>query len=180
VRYFGQGQTFRGDRLILPEWNARFYRSISMPEWWNGRRAGFKIQYPQKCVGSSPTFGTIFLSKPTMNIALLAAQLIFIYEPYESASAPCTHSIVSQSNPYDHRVICTDEKGLKHEFVAHVALSKYTHPTPPRVSYELLYWVNDNGASTIFNFEKDTALMSLESSQSIIGESAGLRLKIKL
>jgi hypothetical protein len=30
-----------------------------VPEWWNGRRAGFKIQYLHGCVGSSPTFGTI-------------------------------------------------------------------------------------------------------------------------
>ena len=29
-----------------------------MPKWRNGRRAGFKIQYGQLCVGSSPTFGT--------------------------------------------------------------------------------------------------------------------------
>ena len=29
-----------------------------MPKWWNGRRAGLKIQYGQPCAGSSPAFGT--------------------------------------------------------------------------------------------------------------------------
>ncbi len=30
---------------------------VHLPEWRNGRRAGFKIQCPQGCVGSSPTSG---------------------------------------------------------------------------------------------------------------------------
>lgn len=119
---------------------------------------------------------TLFIGKA----ALLSNQIDFVYEPYESAAASCTHALASENSPYDHQVICTDEKGMKHTFIAHLALNKYTHPTAPRVSYELLYWVNDNGATTWFNFEKDTALMSMESSQSLIGESAGLRLKIKL
>ena len=33
-------------------------RSV-VPEWRNGRRAGFKIQCPQGRVGSSPTSGTM-------------------------------------------------------------------------------------------------------------------------
>ena len=30
-----------------------------MPKWWNGRRAGLKIQLGQPSAGSSPAFGTI-------------------------------------------------------------------------------------------------------------------------
>ena len=33
-----------------------------MPKWWNGRRAGLKIQYGKPCAGSSPAFGTIIKS----------------------------------------------------------------------------------------------------------------------
>lgn len=48
-----------------------------MPEWWNGRRAGFKIQYPQGCVGSSPTFGTLVtpLSEKAVLLYLLQHNL---------------------------------------------------------------------------------------------------------
>ena len=31
--------------------------SLSVPEWRNGRRDGFKIHCPQGCVGSTPTSG---------------------------------------------------------------------------------------------------------------------------
>ena len=113
--------------------------------------------------------------------APLANDVQFIYEPYDRGSAgTCSHSIANANDPYDLTVSCIDGKGITHVFSVHLALSSYTHPTPPELSYELLYWVNDNGATTWFNFEKATALMSLESSQSLVGESAGLRLKIKL
>lgn len=119
---------------------------------------------------------TLFIGKA----ALLGNQIQFVYEPYESAASSCTHKMASNNSPYDHEVTCIDEKNSKHSFIVHLALNKYTHPTPPRVSYELLYWVNDNGATTWFHLEKDSALMNLESSQSLIGEASGLRLKIKL
>lgn len=112
--------------------------------------------------------------------ALLGNQIQFIYEPYDSASSNCTHQLASTANPYDHEVTCIDSNKIKHSFVVHLALSKYTHPTPPRISYELLYWVNDNGATTWFHLEKESNLMMLESSQSLIGEPSGLRLKINL
>jgi hypothetical protein len=118
-----------------------------------------------------------FVGKP----ALHADQVQFVYEPYDDgASAPCIHTVSNPDNPYDLTVKCTDSKGLTHAFTAHLALSTYTHPTAPEISYELMYWVNDNGATTWFNFEKATKLMTLESSQSLPSEAAGLRLKITL
>jgi hypothetical protein len=38
------------------------YKSSFMPEWRNGRRAGFKIQCPQGREGSTPSSGTEFSS----------------------------------------------------------------------------------------------------------------------
>lgn len=46
-----------------------------MPKWRNGRRAGLKIRYPQRCVGSSPTFGTFLL-----DFILCCFPVIIIYE----------------------------------------------------------------------------------------------------
>ena len=34
---------------------------VELPKWRNGRRAGLKIRSSQEGVGSSPTFGTIYL-----------------------------------------------------------------------------------------------------------------------
>ena len=124
-----------------------------------------------------------FASVPKMvgKPAILTNEMEFIYEPYESGpSVNCTHFISDASNPYDHTVKCVEEKGVTHEFTAHLALSRYIHPSSPEMSYELLYWVNNNGATTWFNFDKAASLVNIESSQSITGEEAGLRLKLNL
>ncbi len=57
-----------GDRDIPPSGACQGERpflvssSLDWPKWRNGRRARLKIWYPQGCVGSSPTFGTLFIS----------------------------------------------------------------------------------------------------------------------
>ena len=107
-----------------------------------------------------------------------ANEIRFVYEPYDAGAMSCTHR-KSDSNPYDLDVVCSDKTVTK-KFSVHLALSKYTHPTPPTVSYELLYWVNGNGATTWFHLRDESALMMLESSQSITGEEAGLRIQIIL
>ncbi len=110
-------------------------------------------------------------------LAVAPNKVRFVYEPYEAAATECVHQ-TSASNPYDLDVDCSD-KTVARKFTVHLALSKYTHPTPPRVSYELLYWVNGNGATTWFHLKDESALMMLESSQNVSGD-AGLRLRVTL
>lgn len=105
----------------------------------------------------------------------------FQFESFDGlASIPCFHVIINPSNPYDLAVTCTDGKKITKKFTAHLALSRYRHPTAPKVTYELVYWVNGNGATTWNHFEEETKLMKVESSQSITGEEAALKLGITL
>lgn len=153
--------------------------------------AGFLREVRNNPVVDGLKFGCykIFMKTLLISIALLSSisasaaltspnQIRFVYEPYESGSVACSHK-ASASNPYDLDIVCAD-KSVTKKFTVHLALSKYTHPTPPTVSYELLYWVNGNGATTWFHLRDESALMMLESSQSINNESASLRIQIKL
>jgi hypothetical protein len=119
----------------------------------------------------------IFLFFSSLNaLTLKQNQVRFIYEPFEEGPAvACQHQAVSETNPYDLKVICQN-----HEYTVHLMLNRYTHPNAPKMSYELLYWVNNEGATSWYHFTEATQLSSLESSQSVPGGVAGLRLKINL
>ncbi len=92
----------------------------------------------------------------------------------------CVHAVANPNNPYDLSVKCSDKKGNQKQFIVHLALSRYRHQTAPKVSYELLYWVDGNGASSWYHFDEETKLMKTESSQSIPGLDAALKLSITL
>lgn len=105
----------------------------------------------------------------------------FHYESYDGvATAACSHAVSNPQNPYDLTVKCSDGKSVKKEFLVHLALSRYRHQTAPRVTYELLYWVNGNGATSWYHFDEETNLNKVESAQSITGEDASLKLSITL
>jgi hypothetical protein len=123
---------------------------------------------------------SVFASTSKKRYLLNQNQITFIYEPFEGAPPiSCTHKIKNENNPYDLQVTCEDEKQKK-EFIVHLALSQYRRDHQPKTSFELLYWVDSNGATTWFHLDQATNLQFLESSQSITDEMAALRLKIKL
>jgi hypothetical protein len=118
----------------------------------------------------------LFVSVPAMS-----SQMSFTYEPYgEGPTQACIHQVVSAQNPMDWKVKCPMGSSATREFTAHVVVSKYVRAAEPRVSYEVLYWVNGEGASTLYNFKNDGELMSISSGQSVDGGTAGLRLNLIL
>jgi hypothetical protein len=114
-------------------------------------------------------------------IILDVNQVKYQYLSYDGAlTASCKHVLENLENPYDWTVKCTDQKGGDHRFNVHLAVSRFRHPAPPEVTYEVLYWVNGNGASSLYDFKKDGELMKISSGQSVTGEDAELRLDLNL
>jgi hypothetical protein len=105
----------------------------------------------------------------------------YTYESFDGAQfMNCSHTHQNEENPYDWTVKCADAKGVEKRFTVHLAVSRFHHSTKPEVTYEVLYWVNGNGASSLYDFNQDGMLVSIESGQSLIGEDAELRLHLKL
>ncbi len=105
----------------------------------------------------------------------------YTYESFDGAEfMACSHTLQTEENPYDWTVKCAGEKGVEKRFTVHLAVSRFQHSTKPEVTYEVLYWVNGNGASSLYDFNQDGMLVNIESGQSLIGEDAELRLHLKL
>ncbi|NCN27335.1 hypothetical protein GW915_07145 [bacterium] len=114
---------------------------------------------------------------------LTVARLKFEYRSFDGGfSHPCRHK---QENEFgmDWAVECGPDFSRK--FGVHLKLSAYPHKTPPRLSYELLYWVADRnnsssdvGSTTWFHLEEHSPLHSVQVSQSVDNDLAGLYLTI--
>ncbi|MFZ4715584.1 MAG: hypothetical protein ACOYL6_17805 [Bacteriovoracaceae bacterium] len=120
--------------------------------------------------------------------AIESEQMNFKYMNYEGDMIlHCKHFAIDEYK-FDWDLTCKNETGsFFKKFRAHVALSKYGHPTPPLSTYEVLYWVTDltnnqtygTGTSLWFNFNNDADFHSLTISQSVDNDTAGLYLDIK-
>lgn len=120
--------------------------------------------------------------------AIEPEQMKFTYMSYEGDQIlKCKHFATDEFK-FDWDVTCKNEGGSFYKiFRAHVSLAKYHHPTPPKSTYEVLYWVTDRttgqvyGSSTSlwFNFNNDADFNGLTISQSVDQETAGLYLDIK-
>ena len=108
-------------------------------------------------------------------------RMSFVYESFDGAERlQCKHVLEREDNPYDWTVKCDRGQGRFRKFTVHLAVSRYRHPTPPEVTYEVLYWVDGNGASSLYDFNTDGELKTVNSSQSVTGEEAGLRMVLRL
>jgi hypothetical protein len=132
-------------------------------------------------------FALLFSLSSVAATPLRGNEVRFTYRSFDGAfSYACEHSLLNESNPYDWSVRCYDGERLKGKYVAHLALSQYLHPKPPRVSLELLYWLtgsgieSEAGSTTWFHLRDETSVMEVSSSQTVDEGTAGLYLDILL
>lgn len=90
-------------------------------------------------------------------------------------SYPCEAEFLYPNNPYDFKVRCQNRT-----FTVHLAITHLTRSVAPQQRYEILYWVNGDGATSWLTFEKESPLIHYTASQSIRGEPASLLLEIAL
>jgi hypothetical protein len=131
------------------------------------------------------------------NYDLKPEQLTFTYRSFEGGEdLKCTQELESEASQ-DWSVVCKSSAESKNgeasktslrTYRVHLWLTAYTHPQPPRLSYEILYWVTDltnrktesAGSTTWFHLRDPSALDSLEIRQSVENDTAGLYLEIRL
>ncbi|NDF14442.1 hypothetical protein EB061_03865 [bacterium] len=118
-------------------------------------------------------------AKETLRVA--PDRMSFLFESFDGAERmKCRHVLEREDNPYDWTVKCDSGKGHARKFTVHLAVSRYRHPSPPEVTYEVLYWVDGNGATSLYDFDTDGGLRTINSNQSVTGEEAGLRMVLRL
>jgi hypothetical protein len=114
-------------------------------------------------------------------VRILNERMSFLYETFDGTDRmKCRHFLEREDNPYDWTVKCENGKGRFRKFTVHLAVSRYRHPAPPEVTYEVLYWVDGNGATSLYDFDTDGALRTINANQSIAGEESGLRMVLRL
>ena len=92
----------------------------------------------------------------------------------------CKSTLAYENSPYDYKVRCYDGPHVVRTFDVHLALSVYHVTAPDRTSIEVLYWVNGDGATSWMHLDGSSKMNRFQSSQSIRGEAAALRLEIDL
>lgn len=104
------------------------------------------------------------------------------YESFDgTTNYPCKASFTYPENPYDFTVKCYNEGGKEMKSLSlHLAVTRYQRTFVPRTQYEILYWVNQEGATTWLKFDEIVHMQNFSTSQSVVGEAAGLSLKLKL
>jgi hypothetical protein len=108
-------------------------------------------------------------------------RMSFLFETFDGSDRmKCRHFLEREDNPYDWTVKCENGKGRFRKFTVHLAVSRYRHPSPPEVTYEVLYWVDGNGATSLYDFNTDGGLRTINANQSITGEESGLRMVLRL
>jgi hypothetical protein len=132
--------------------------------------------------GAAPRAGAKKTSVP-----LPAEKIQFTYQSFDGAFVyECEHAITNAENPYDWTVRCYEGEKLRGKYVAHVALTQYTHPSAPRLSLELLYWLtgsgieSEAGSTTWFHLREASSIMEVSSSQTVDQGTAGLYLDVDL
>ena len=103
------------------------------------------------------------------------------YQPDEGDGLlNCTAHYLYENNPYDFKVLCSDEQGtLKKELNLHLALTILKRPQSPlvKMKIQIMFWVNGEGAVTWLTFDHLNEFRYYEGSQSIKGEPAALHLE---
>ena len=120
---------------------------------------------------------------PTVSkrIELTPRNISLSYQNFEgTAIYACKSAFTYTDNPYDFTVTCTDENKTSRKYAVHLAVSRYTFSSVPRTKYEILYWVNQEGATTWLSFKESVNLSQIDASQTISGDNAELHLTINL
>lgn len=121
------------------------------------------------------------LERVEKKLKLDPATMRFYYEDFDGMfNYPCKAEYANQVSPYDFNVKCFNQSELIRQFDVHLAITRYIKTTAPKTKIEVLYWVNHEGATSWLTFQDETTMHEFESSQSIVGEAAGLRLRVPL
>jgi hypothetical protein len=98
------------------------------------------------------------------------------YQPDDGETGvPCRAEFLYPDNPYDFKVRCQNRT-----FAVHLAITKLTRSVTPQQRYEILYWVNGEGATSWLTFQNESPLVHYQASQSIKGEPAALMLELSV
>ncbi|MBS1960832.1 MAG: hypothetical protein JST04_01345 [Bdellovibrionales bacterium] len=127
--------------------------------------------------------GTAPAGKPRRPVA--GSTMRFVFRDFEGPrDIVCPHRLLSPDSPYDWKVECSDGSRKFAEYTAHVALTLYDHTTEPKLSVEMLYWLNGSrlpsevGSTTWFHFAEKSNLQGVSMSQTVENGTAGLYLEI--
>lgn len=117
---------------------------------------------------------------------LTPERLKFSYKTFEGdKDLKCFHEYADEFK-FDWNVTCKDQATFYKIFRVHLSLAQYGHPTSPRSTYEVLYWVTDRttnhvygtGTSFWLNTKNTSEFHSLTMGQSVDSDTAGLYLDI--
>jgi hypothetical protein len=123
------------------------------------------------------------------NFKITPEMLRFRYQAFDgSVVLQCHHEIQNELSQ-DWKVQCQNPEGtMKRSYVVHLWLTAYSRQQAPRLSYELLYWISDHshpakiqssGSTIWFHLNDPSALHSLQASESVENDTAGLYLDLK-
>lgn len=129
-------------------------------------------------ISATPALAT---SEQKSVLGIDPTSLVLNYEDFDgSFNYPCKATLTSPGNPFDFTVRCFDGSKLVRTLSAHLIITRYAKPVEPRTQYEILYWVNGEGATSWLGYNEGTVMSHFQSSQSIAGESSALRVRLKL
>ena len=123
------------------------------------------------------------------NLPIKAENLKFTLQPVQGAvDTTCAHTLTNAASQ-DWEVLCKDSSGVvKNKFAVHLWVSRYGHASGPKVSFEVLYWVDDRtkandiksvGTTVWFHLNEDTSIHSLQLNQFVENGLSALEIEIK-
>ena len=123
------------------------------------------------------------------NLQIKAENLKFRLQPVQGAmDTKCTHTLTNAASQ-DWEVVCKNSEGaVKNKYAVHLWVSRYGHASGPKVSFEVLYWVDDRskandiksvGTTVWFHLNEDTSIHSLQLNQFVENGASALEMEIK-
>ena len=129
-----------------------------------------------------------FAQLPGQNYPIKAENWKFTFQTFDGETVNKCKHLLTDELAHDWRVECFDDKGQPtQKYNVHLWVTAYERNVNPQLSLEVLYWVTDitnaspiGSSSTIWFHMKDkTYLDSVQISQGVSHDTAGLYLEIK-
>jgi len=123
------------------------------------------------------------------NLKITADRIKFVHQPMQGQNdLTCTHKLINELSQ-DWEVLCKDKADkVKRSYSVHLWVSRYGHSNGPKVSFEVLFWVDDKtmpkdiktlGTTTWFHLTEDTSLHALQLNQIVDNGLSSLELEVK-
>jgi hypothetical protein len=136
------------------------------------------------------TLSSLFVSAqtlPSLSYPITADNLKFSFQSYDGeTNLKCKPNLENELSQ-DWIVLCASADGkIIRTYSVHLWVKAYTRQVAPKLSLEVLYWVNDiskmpatGSSSTIwFHLKDSTSLQGLQLSQGVENDTAGLWLEL--